>query len=620
MKRLLILSTILLWGGFAQAQVTKQVEVTKAYVPEVSKAVKMPIVPDMTDTVQMRPEIDYSITPLAMSTNLNTEPFKPATVTYWEFNRPRPFYLKVGAGIPLNSVLDFYASTQNSGTGYVVGYINHQGEWAKLRNNFSVKPESWQMQNRIGATAGLYIGRHVLEGNLDVSNRVYHNYAFDGYTLNGIVPQSTFQQRVFPFTHITNDRQVYNNEQLRLRIGDDFTDLSRLNFNVGVHGNYFIDTSELLPSLNDNTLLGYTDERYHELSAGADVKLAKAFGRHALEFRTSYDGAWRNVRHYRSTQYTAGIQYRYLHEVISWSVGLDYVYDRRGADILLSDEEYTLRVDPTHRLLPQASICYNLHDDRCTLYAQLDGEVLRNDMHRLSLINPYVGSALNVPNSEVHRLRGGLRGRSAKSRFAYDLYVQFEQTKNALQWVATFCPATIDAGDYTRESYEGFYDVRTTTLKDLSVNAELTWRPSTHFVFDAEAHLHSFKGAAKEFVGTELYTLAYGRPQLTARLRGEYRTRKVSLELEALMQSTRHWSTYATLYALTDDTNLATQQTLIDEKVPTTVDLRARFNWFLRPRFALFAEGSNLCNAKLYDWAYYRNYGVGFTVGVKIQF
>jgi hypothetical protein len=87
------------------------------------------------------------------------------------------------------------------------------------------------------------------------------------------------------------------------------------------------------------------------------------------------------------------------------------------------------------------------------------------------------------------------------------------------------------------------------------------------------------------------------------------------------MQSTRHWSTYATLYTLTDDTtDLAIQQTLIDEKVPATVDLRARFNWFLRPRFALFAEGSNLCNAKLYDWAYYRNYGVGFTVGVKIQF
>ena len=96
-----------------RAQVTKQVEVTKVYVPEVSKAVKLPIVPDMTDTVRLRPEIDYTVTPSALATNLSTEPFRPASVTYWEFNRPRPLYLKVGAGAPLNSVLDLYASTQN---------------------------------------------------------------------------------------------------------------------------------------------------------------------------------------------------------------------------------------------------------------------------------------------------------------------------------------------------------------------------------------------------------------------------------------------------------------------------------------------------------------------------
>ena len=60
MKRVLILSAAVLFCGVPlRAQVTKQVEVTKTYVPEVSKAVKLPIVPDMTDTVRLRPEIDY---------------------------------------------------------------------------------------------------------------------------------------------------------------------------------------------------------------------------------------------------------------------------------------------------------------------------------------------------------------------------------------------------------------------------------------------------------------------------------------------------------------------------------------------------------------------------------
>ena len=116
----------------AAAQVEKQVEVTKAYVPRVESAQKLAIEPDMTDTTHMRPEIDYTVTPLSLRTTLATRPIRPATVTYWEFNRPLPFYLKVGAGYPLNSVLDFYASTQNPSTGYVLGYVNHEGRFAKM--------------------------------------------------------------------------------------------------------------------------------------------------------------------------------------------------------------------------------------------------------------------------------------------------------------------------------------------------------------------------------------------------------------------------------------------------------------------------------------------------------
>ena len=85
------------------AQVEKRVEVTKAYVPKVESALKLAVEPDMTDTTRMRPEIDYTVTPLSLQTTLATRPIRPATVTYWEFNRPLPFYLKVGAGDPAHS-------------------------------------------------------------------------------------------------------------------------------------------------------------------------------------------------------------------------------------------------------------------------------------------------------------------------------------------------------------------------------------------------------------------------------------------------------------------------------------------------------------------------------------
>ena len=120
----------------AEAQVAKQVVVTKAYVPEVSEAVKLPIEPNMVDTVKMRPEIEYSITPQMYATDLATQRFKPATVTYWEFDRTKNFYAKIGAGYALNSIGDIYASTHNARVGYLMAYLNHLGQFGK-RDNYA---------------------------------------------------------------------------------------------------------------------------------------------------------------------------------------------------------------------------------------------------------------------------------------------------------------------------------------------------------------------------------------------------------------------------------------------------------------------------------------------------
>ena len=175
MKRILFAAALLAaLPCSVSAQVEKRVEVTKAYVPSVESAAKLAVVPDMTDTVKMRPEIDYTITPLSLQTTLATRPIRPATVTYWEFNRPLPFYLKAGAGYPLNSVLDFYASSQNPGTGYVVGYVNHEGRYAKIKNDFGIRNNSTRMLNRIGAAAGNDFGKPILEGDLSYENRMYH--------------------------------------------------------------------------------------------------------------------------------------------------------------------------------------------------------------------------------------------------------------------------------------------------------------------------------------------------------------------------------------------------------------------------------------------------------------
>lgn len=228
---------------------------------------------------------------------------------------------------------------------------------------------------------------------------------------------------------------------LHVRIGDDFTDLSRFNFNVELRGGYFLNVLQMQPVYYD---WGVDRDRYHELSGGGGIRLARAFGLHEFEFKADFDGAWRNMLGYGSTQLLFGLHYAYRHDKLRWSVGLDYVRDGAeqekvvGSD--LSDPHAVYKESQTeheNRFLPAASIAYDPADGKFMLYAELTGKVRRNDMRTLSRLNPYVNPASIVPNTEEHRVAGGIKGAAGHGRFSYNLYVGYTHEKEC---IAVGCP------------------------------------------------------------------------------------------------------------------------------------------------------------------------------------
>lgn len=148
MKRSAILSLMFIAGmlavpGVLNAQVEKRVEVSKAYVPSVEHATKLAVRPNMVDTAAIQPEIDYSITPLTLETQLATRPIRPATITYWEFDRPLPFYLKAGAGYPLNSALDLYDRTPTSAMRWAISTTTDGTDGFPIRPTGTIAPCGW---------------------------------------------------------------------------------------------------------------------------------------------------------------------------------------------------------------------------------------------------------------------------------------------------------------------------------------------------------------------------------------------------------------------------------------------------------------------------------------------
>ena len=290
----------------ASAQVAKQVEVTKDYAPEIGEARKMDIAPNMVDTITLRPEIDYTITPRSFASALGTHRFKPATVTYWEYQRKYPFYLKMGVGYPLNTVGDFYATTHRADVGYLTGYAQHYGQYSTVNGTEYKGNKSMQMNNKFGVTGGKYIGRYTLAGDLFYRMDTYYRYPLNN---------AEFTQRKIDFEDVN----------LALSFGDSFTDYSHLNFKVYASADLYNDKSK-------NFIVG---DHYQQLNVAGGVALAREITkRSALSINLDYKGYYgqKSLSNYRNSVAGGTLMYRYRSGgLLDMNVGVEVLYDHNPA-------------------------------------------------------------------------------------------------------------------------------------------------------------------------------------------------------------------------------------------------------------------------------------------------
>ena len=569
MKRMLFVAALMAalpWG--ASAQVEKRVEVTKAYVPSVEGASKLAVVPDMTDTVKMRPEIDYTITPLSLQTTLATRPIRPATVTYWEFNRPLPFYLKAGMGYPFNSVLDFYASSQNPGTGYVVGYVNHEGRYSKIGNDFGVKNNSTRMLNRIGAAAGKYFGRHVLEGDLSYENRMYHRY--------GMYLAPDFSADAVP-----GSMADYGDANIAVRFGDDFQDLSRVNFEIAIRGGMFFDHSEW-PDYNDKA---------RQTTLETHAKIARGFGRHRLAAEVGYErlAGQKALDEYNQQRIHAALRYGIEGGVVRLEAGADYYHDKIKS------------VEAENYILPFVRLNLNLGTDGLCPFFEMDGSVDDNSYRSLTKLNPYLLNPVFGTKSSVdYNGRFGIGGSIWRGKFDYRAYAGFSIRDNHLYW---YSADVVQGSDILAAGLTMLPSMARQTV--LSFNGEVTWRPASSFRTELGVHGYIYNDDE-----TKLHN---GAPAFDGNFSAHFDGRKISFGAGIWLQSTRKWSDYQLDAA-------SGAESFGSVEVPFAADLRVNFDWKVSGRIPLCAEGRNLINRRLSHYPSYPEYGANFTVGVKANF
>ena len=567
MRRFILTISTLLFALTATAQVEREVEVTKQYVPKLPAAKKMDFQPDMVDTVAIRPEIDYTIVPKSFASALSTEKFRPAKVTYWEYAKSYPFYIKAGAGYPLVSEVDAYASTNRADVGYLSAYVNHRGSYSDIQTinpitNTEFKGKAKQMSNRVGVNGGKYIGRYTFNGDLYYDADIFHRYAQ-------------------PKSDDAIDEINYENIALAMSFGDSFADMSKVNFSIYAAADYYNDKSEQLPDF---------ERKMQQFSASAGLKLGRNIGTKARLYAAfDYQGNYglKFLENYGNSLFSGAVKFEYnLKSLLDIKAELKYCNDK------LTGQK------SRHHILPNVYVGFNVGQrDILVPYVEVDSRLEQNSYQHLQQANPYImlrGSEYQpLPNTTIFNMRIGFTGHTTNNKLSYRLNANAAFMNDALYWINV--------------NNIGF-DVTTAAQNIITLNASLEYKPLSTLLLGA-----GFKWMLydENFVDVE-----NGKPNFEANFNIQYTHRKFAIGAKADIIGSRSWS-FAGEYF---EGNVRDNFTLHSYTYPVCCDLGLTFDWFVAKQCPSYIEGRNLGNAKIYDYALYRRLGVGAVAGIKVQF
>ena len=372
-------------------QLDRQVDVTRDYRPTVEPATKLSVIPNMVDTVKLRPEFDYMINPTPITYGFGVKALSPVKVNAATYDPLYPFYLKVGGGFPGQSLADLYLNSTGRGRSSFGLYLNHTGSYYKRENDLGFKKKALQTLNSVGVNGEVGIGSISFGGEVGFDYDIYSRYGQFGY------PEEPVQENYEVI------QQKFMTPRATIWLGHDFSDLSHLNFGLTADGYYFKD-----------------DFLNSEIGVAMDLRFAKMFGEHRVSLSAGYRGAYGQdgLEGYKNHIINVAPEYEVLTDIAKIGIGCNFAFD-------ITSEE--TEVVP----LPMFNISFP-GQPKIIPFVNLESRIEQNSYRALTELNPYLDeNAALVKNTYIYDGRVGIEG-SFSGVFAYRLYAGASLLRNAV--------------------------------------------------------------------------------------------------------------------------------------------------------------------------------------------
>ena len=535
------------------AQEHKQVEVTKNYTHEVVPAKKITAPTEISDAPVIEPEIIYNVNPETWQVVLDDHNFKPAKAGYADdFYRPQNFFASIATGYPLATDAVVRYTAHNKHLGYFGVGIDHEANFAARTNGYGEEltvANSYSMSNVLNVAGGLIVGRQMLEASLDYGNDIVNRYGMK-----------------------TPDRLYFHDGNLSVRYGDDFVDLSRLNFGVEVEGGCW---SQHLPVAAETMRVGE-----YNVNVGANV--ARDFKGNIVGITAGF-GLWQGAKNtdYRDMAVNVGASYARSFGIINLATEVGYMYDKVAG-----------REKASHFFLPAVRLDFDFGKVEAQPYIEFETNIQHNGVEALYDQNEFIAympmqDMFNrVASTRSYDLHFGVAGSDKSAKVAYRVYLGSSFIRDQMFWyvneIGTF---GFSQGDNTR----------------LFAGAEVEYHPIGGLKLGAMARAHLDNTDA---------VYAVSDPKIKASILAEYSLKRWKFGISGDFIGHREWS----------GSDFVDGKSVVAFEADAIFDLHADVAFRVKNGVELFVNGYNLLNQDIYDYAYYNRNNIGFLAGVKIDF
>jgi len=557
-KRNLIIPAFILFCLLpVTAQVKKQetglkreVTLYNPYKPSLQVVKKRSFLPDMNDTMKVKPEFRYDVSTEPFQPAYTISPIKAAALLPDPLPKLYKSFVNIGLGNYLTPLAEISITNERSKKGTIGFYGRHFSTNGKVKLQNDKKVFAGYLDNDVSVFGRKFFRKNLIESSVDFIQKTRYAYGYDTSITN--------------YSPAKNDiRLGYNNIGAKASLASLTLDSTSFSYDFDIFYNFFFSSG--------NT---------YQHNAGFTGMMAKSY-------RGFYAGSGIGYDYYRLSdffftgpKYIASISPFIKKSTEEWSFKL-------GFQALL-DKNMTL--SPKFHIYPDVNFGFSVVPSYVSFFAGLSGKLEKNEPLKIISENPFLvrdGSLFTLPNTD-HELIvfAGLKGNTGLGgnylvSASYSVISDMLFYSNFVFSDSIFTPGR---GNY--------FSPLADDAELLNVHAEMSGAINDKLSFNGVVNWYKYTLAINDY--------AWNKPSWDGKLGLKYNLRdKIIVGMEITAQGKRSLIVNGDL-SISD---------LLDP--PVLIEMPAHFNINLTSEYryskilSIWAKFNNISNNRYYEWAYY---------------